>query len=33
VARQRAALAARAPDLLGVFDALAAATAGLGAPA
>src|ERR1019366_5136030 len=33
VARQRAALAARAPDLLGVFDALAAATASLGAPA
>jgi len=33
VARQRAALAARAPDLLGLFDALAAATASLGAPA
>jgi len=33
VARQRAALAARAPDLLAVFDALAAATASLGAPA
>ncbi|HVC83833.1 MAG TPA: DUF2520 domain-containing protein [Solirubrobacteraceae bacterium] len=33
VARQRQALAARAPDLLGLFDALAEATARLGAPA
>ena len=33
VARQRAALADRAPDLLGLFDALAAATASVGAPA
>ena len=33
VARQRQALAARAPDLLGLFDALADATARLGAPA
>jgi predicted short-subunit dehydrogenase-like oxidoreductase (DUF2520 family) len=33
VARQRAALAARAPDLLAVFDALADATRSLGAPA
>jgi predicted short-subunit dehydrogenase-like oxidoreductase (DUF2520 family) len=31
VARQRAALAARAPDLLGLFDTLADATAKLGA--
>jgi predicted short-subunit dehydrogenase-like oxidoreductase (DUF2520 family) len=33
VARQRDALAARAPDLLGLFDALADATVSLGAPA
>jgi predicted short-subunit dehydrogenase-like oxidoreductase (DUF2520 family) len=33
VARQRAALASRAPDLLGTFDALADATAVLGARA
>ena len=33
VARQRAAIAARAPDLLDLFDALADATRSLGAPA
>jgi predicted short-subunit dehydrogenase-like oxidoreductase (DUF2520 family) len=33
VARHRTVLAAREPDLLGLFDALAEATAGLGAPA
>ena len=32
VARQRAALALRAPDLVGLFDALADATSSLGAP-
>jgi predicted short-subunit dehydrogenase-like oxidoreductase (DUF2520 family) len=33
VARQRAALALRAPDLVELFDALADATRSLGAPA